>query len=254
MPWSETRLSGHRCDLFEPESYNPHNFALIYLHGLHLHRLIDKPAFTAQFEKYGLPVVAPFTGPSWWSDRICPGFDPQMTAERYVIDSVVPFLAERFDARPPTIGLLGTSMGGQGALRFAFKYPSRFPVVAAISPAIDYQLRWHEGDAALPQMYSDPEDVRQDTAILHVHPLNWPRNTWFSCDPADERWYESAERLHMKLAALGIPHEFETETTVRGPEVLPAVEAHSFAYYNQVAGKAIAFLAQRLEKERLRMP
>jgi hypothetical protein len=58
----------------------------------------------------------------------------------------------------------------------------------------------------------------------------------------------------MKLAALGIPHEFETETTVCRPAGLPSAEAHSFAYYNQVSQKAIAFLAQRLEKERLRMP
>jgi S-formylglutathione hydrolase len=116
--------------------------------------------------------------------------------------------------------------------------------VAAISPAIDYQLRWNEGDETLPQMYSDPEAVRQDTATLHVHPLNWPRHIWFCCDPADSRWHDSADRLHMKLAALGIPHEHDLETSAGG---------HGFEYYNHMIPGAVEFLAERLERERLRV-
>lgn len=161
-----------------------------------------------------------------------------------MLDNVLPFIKERYAAAPPGIGLLGTSMGGQGALRFALKYPNRFPVVAAISPAIDYQLRWNEGDETLPQMYSDPEAVRQDTATLHVHPLSWPRNIWFCCDPADARWHDSADRLHMKLAALGIPHEYDLETSAGG---------HGFEYYNHMVPRAVAFVAERLERERLRV-
>ncbi len=129
-------------------------------------------------------------------------------------------------------------------LRLAFKHPGKFPVVAAISPAIDYHLRWNEGDETLPQMYADAEAVRQDTATLHVHPLNWPRNLWFCCDPNDYRWHESADRLRMKLAALGIPHEYDLETTAGG---------HGFEYYNAMAVRAVGFLAERLEKERRRV-
>ena len=43
------------------------------------------------------------------------------------------------------LALLGVSMGGQGALRMAYKYPNIFPTVAAISPAIDFQKRIDEG-------------------------------------------------------------------------------------------------------------
>jgi S-formylglutathione hydrolase FrmB len=135
-------------------------------------------------------------------------------------------------------------MGGQGALRLAFKHPNIFPIVAAISPAIDYQLRWNEGDEMLPQMYADPEAIRQDTATLHVHPLNWPRNIWFCCDPTDYRWHESADRLRMKLNAIGIPHEHDLETTGGG---------HGFAYYEKMAPMAVRFIAERLERERLRI-
>jgi S-formylglutathione hydrolase FrmB len=181
---------------------------------------------------------------SWWTNRICEEFDPRLTAYRHVLDNVVPYIGERWNARPPQIGLLGTSMGGQGALRFAFLHPNLFPVVAALSPAIDYQLRWQDGDETLPLMYDDPESARQDTATLHVHPLNWPRNIWFCCDPADLRWWDSSDRLRMKLYSLGIPFECDLETSAGG---------HGFAYYNHMAHKALDFLVRRLEQERLRI-
>ena len=77
-----------------------------------------------------------------------------------MLDHILPFISERFGVAPPKIGLFGTSMGGQGALRFGFKYPAKFPVVVGISPAIDYQQRIREGDETLGLMYRDAEDAR----------------------------------------------------------------------------------------------
>ena len=68
-------------------------------------------------------------------------------------------------------------------------------------------------------MYRDAEQARQDTATLHIHPLNWPRHQWFCCDPADYRWHDSADRLRMKLYSLGVPYECDLETTRRRPQV-----------------------------------
>jgi S-formylglutathione hydrolase FrmB len=67
---------------------------------------------------------------------------------------------------------------------------------------------------------------------------------FFCCDPVDTRWHESAERLRMKLAALGIPHEVDLETTGGG---------HGFEYYGRMAERALGFIDQRLESERLRV-
>ena len=135
-------------------------------------------------------------------------------------------------------------MGGQGALRLAYKYPHLFPVVAALSPAIDYQMRFADGDEVLRQMYPSEEAVRQDTATLHVHPLNWPRHQFFCCDPADVGWFDSAERLQMKLASLGIPFERDLESSNGG---------HGFEYYNFMAERAIKFIVDSLERERMRI-
>jgi len=242
--WSEIELAGHPCDIFQPAHLNERGYAVMYLHGVHQNRLGDQPKFTDLFEQNGLPVIAPRTKRSWWTDRICAEFDAELTAEQYVRENVVPYAQQRWHCSPGTLALLGTSMGGQGALRFAFKYPDQFPVVVAISPAVDYQRRWLDGDETLPLMYREPEEARQDTATLHVHPLNWPRHTYFCCDPADENWIDSSERLQMKLSALGIPHETDLETTGGG---------HGFQYYNIMAEKAIGFLVNRLERERLRI-
>jgi S-formylglutathione hydrolase FrmB len=242
--WSEESVGGHPCDLFMPAVLNGCGYVVLYLHGVHLNRLHDKPAFIEQFERHGLPVVAPMTQRSWWTDRICREFDSKISAERHILDNVLAFIEQRLCTAPPKIGLLGTSMGGQGALRLAYKHPRLFPVVAAISPAIDFHKRYNEGDETIPLMYSDPEAARQDTAILHVHPLNWPRHQFFCCDPEDYRWWDSADRLRMKLWSLGIPHECDLETTGGG---------HGFDYYNRMAERAVGFLVSKLDEDRRRI-
>jgi S-formylglutathione hydrolase FrmB len=47
----------------------------------------------------------------------------------------------------------------------------------------------------------------------------------------------------MKLSALGIMHECDLETTGGG---------HGWAYFERMAPRAVQFLADRLEHERLR--
>jgi S-formylglutathione hydrolase FrmB len=242
--WELATVGGHPVDVYQPAKTHLPQFTLLYLHGVHLNRLSDKVGFVDELDGHGISLVAPFAARSWWSDKICREFDSQITAERHLLDRVIPFIKDRFGVEPPRIGLLGTSMGGQGALRLAYKHPNLFSVVAAISPAIDFHLRMREGDETLNEMYADDEQARQDTALLHIHPLNWPRHQFFCCDPTDERWWNSTDRLRMKLWSLGVPHECDLDTTGGG---------HGFAYYNKMASKAIGFLIERLKKDQLRV-
>lgn len=48
----------------------------------------------------------------------------------------------------------------------------------------------------------------------------------------------------MKLYSLGIMHEHDLETSAGG---------HGWEYYNHMAPKALEFVAQRLDQERLRV-
>jgi pimeloyl-ACP methyl ester carboxylesterase len=239
----EIVLAGHPCDVFEPEQRNPHRWSVVFLHDVDGAGLEGRQAYVEQFARHGLPSIAPRTGRSWWTERIWPEFDAALSAERYVMDPVLAEVANRWQSLPPQVAILGIGMGGQGALRLSFKYPNRLPIVAAVSPAIDYQLAYYDDEElALPAMYADPEAARQDTATLHVHPLNWPRNIWFASDPHAGPWHGSAERLKMKLAALGIPHDDDLETST----------SESVAYADLMAARAVDYLVQRLERERRR--
>lgn len=243
--WNTVEVGGHPCDIYQPPRANEFGYVLIYLHGVHQQTLHDKQPFLDFFDRHAVPVVCPRTQRSWWTDRICSEFDPDVTAEQYLLREVLPLVAARWGAEPPRIGLFGTSMGGQGALRFAYKHPNTFPVVAGIAPAIDYHLRIREGDPVLREMYRSEEQARQDTALLHIHPLNWPRHQFFCCDPVDHRWWEGVERLRMKLWSLGVPHEVDLESSHGG---------HGFDYYNAMAERALSFVIERLDAERKRLP
>jgi hypothetical protein len=239
--WTCQNIDGHPCDIFLPEVPNPFGQTIIYFHDLPQQGLRGRLSFEKNFEQDGLKVIVPYTKRSWWSDKICEEFDVNRTAQNYILESLVPWLAAHWQVVPPNIGILGIGMGGQGGLRFSFKYPDLFPIVAAITPAIDHQRCLFDEESFLNQMYFSEEAIRQDTATLHIHPLNWPRNIWFCSHPI---WLDSAQRLHMKLSALGIPHHAELDSTdPQAPN----------DYEDKMADPAIRFLSEKLEQERRRI-
>ena len=249
--WSVIEVGGHPCELHVPPDPLPGR-AVIFLHGLLEPWLQDMPALTRLIEEHRLPVIAPRTGRSWWLDRIVPSFDRDLTPERFVVDAVRCEMARRFGVAPPGIALIGSGMGGQGALRIAYRHPAVFPVAAAIAPAIDFhQAMRQAGDRddgeyydTLWQLFGDVERARQETAILHVHPLNWPRHQFFASDPADRHWHDGAARLHGKLVALGIPHTARLE---------PQTAAHGTRYDDAVAPDAMRFVLDALDQEARRI-
>ncbi len=247
--WSTIEVAGHRCEVYAPPDALPGR-ALIHLHDLRERWLQETPALRDIIEARRLPVLAPRTGRSWWLDRLVPSFDGAVTPERYVIDTIRGEAAARFGVEPPGIALLGMGMGGQGALRLAYRHPAVFPVAAAIAPAVDFHQAMR--DAAdrddgedydtLWQLYGDVERARQDTAILHVHPLNWPRHQCFVSDPDDLHWHDGAARLHGKLVALGIPHVALLED--RG----------GADFERRAAADVMRFVLEALDKESRRVP
>ena len=122
--WNLVDLAGKSADVYDPAGAGPPRFGILYLHGYGLKTLRDEPAFTRLFDELGLACVCPTGQRSWWADRICAEFDPKITAEHYLLDAVLPYFKTRWNLAPPAIGLAGISMGGQGALRLAFKHPT----------------------------------------------------------------------------------------------------------------------------------
>lgn len=245
--WSEVQIAGKRTDLFVPRNpgeNRPTPYVMLYLHGHGLISLRDNPVYTQLLEEHSLVCVCPIAGRAWWSENICSDFDETLTAASFLKQHVLPWITETFGTVSPGIALAGVSMGGQAALRFAYQKPQQFPVVAAISPAIDFHL-WHGRGLPLDELYPTQEAARQDTAILYINPLNWPRHQFIACDPDDTEWFDGADRLAMKLSSTGIP--FESDLTTRNG-------GHTWEYFNHLAARVVGFVANGLEKERNRLP
>jgi len=194
-------IAGKRVDWFEPVDTLP-RFVLLHLH--------DVDGVTPAIESLRdgkAACVCPQAGNSWWSAKTSPDLDPAMSAEEFVVRHVVPAIADRWPGVP--IVVAGHGMGGQGALRLGFKYPDLFPSVFATDAAIDHYELWGEG-TSLDEMYASREHCRQDGAGLHIHPVRQPKRIRFACAPTS-RWHRGNGRLHEKLQALGVRHEFVEE-------------------------------------------
>ncbi|MEZ6133062.1 MAG: alpha/beta hydrolase-fold protein [Planctomycetaceae bacterium] len=236
--WSTTEVDGHRVDVFDSEPADGPAGVVLFLHGHGRVMLNDNPVFSELLKRHRLAAVCPDGQRSWWLDRICDEFSSVVTPQAWLMETLLPFVGDRFQIRPPQIALLGISMGGQGVLQLSYRFASRFPVVAAISPAVDFHQLYGHG-LPMDQMFDNVEEARQATVVLNLHPLAWPRYQWFCCDPLDADWMDGCVRLGMKLSSSGILHERDLETSAGG---------HSWDYFNQMAPIAIQHIANGLQQ------
>ena len=211
VDWMRQEVAGKACDVFCPSTAERPDAALLYLHDVVAAQPPLSACWTDRIRQEGLCLVAPYTGHSWWSDRVVPSFDPEVAPERFLMESVIPWVRENWLAGQGRFAVVGTGMGGQAALRLAYKYPDIFPVAAGVAPDLDFQFRIAEGDEVLYALYGSREAARQDTPILHIHPLNWPRHQFFCCDPEDTYRFEGVDRLRMKLGSIGIPYTCDVQ-------------------------------------------
>jgi len=235
--WSTIDIDGKQADIYEPAGSTEVENVILHLHGHGLETLKDNPIFSAELERHGFAAICPHGQRSWWSDVVCAEFDDAMTPLHHLKEAVIPFIKYRWNIEPPGIGLMGISMGGQGALQLAYRYPREFPVVAAISPAVDFH-NWHGQGLPIDDMFSNKEAARQATVTLQLHPMNWPKHQLLLCDPTDVDWFEGVERLAGKLNSSGIPFTSDLETQNGG---------HSWDYFNSTAARVLEFIAEKLE-------
>src|SRR5450755_3142927 len=143
--WTTVNIAGKPADVYEPSGEGRPRFGLLHLHGVGLKTLRDRPAFTSLFDELRLACVCPHGQRCWWADFICAEFDAEVSPETYLLQKVLPFFQERWAFAPPAVGLLGVGMGGQGALRLAFKHADLFPAVAGIAPSVEYHELYGHG-------------------------------------------------------------------------------------------------------------
>jgi len=189
-------LGGQAVDLFVP--VGPVRFITLYLHSQDQEHLFQLPGIAEILTQYGLACIAPRGGDSWWS-----GHHPD--GEPALRNAVIPWM-QAF--RPESsLAVFGLGMGGQGALRLGFRMPTDFPVVLSIAAIIDYHELYGQ-HPAITEMYTSKEQCRQDTAPMHLHPSRHPAHLRMVVDCSLEFIQRGHDRLHEKLLALGVAHEY----------------------------------------------
>jgi hypothetical protein len=252
--WTEQTIDGTCYRLFRPSTAHQYGYTIFFLSDEDGSLPLQSTVVERLLEQERLTVVAPVCGPIWSLDvETDQGLPREFLTQRLfpaarqlAIDATSNDTSSvaANNTECAKMALLGHGMGGQALLRVAYDDPDRFPVVAAVEPTIDFHLHVRHGHPQLCQMFADEESARQQTAILHIHPLHWPRHQFFCSDPMNYPWFDGVERLRMKLAASGVPFQCELETT-----------AHTSAdpFFLIMAEKAIAHCVDGLERERLRV-
>lgn len=155
----------------------------------------------------------------------------------FFIREFIPYIETHYSIRRerPARAISGVSMGGYGALRFAFAYPELFSSVSAESAALIAELpRQNESTRSRSPLIGLMGTVFGDPVDLHHWNQNSPfflakqnrrqiRTTglsiYFNCGNEDEFGFDAgAGQLHRQLQAESIPHEFHPYPGNHGAE------------------------------------
>jgi S-formylglutathione hydrolase FrmB len=171
--------------------------------------------------------------------------------ERYsdfFLRELMPYIEKKYRVVPGRAGraVSGISMGGYGALRFAFAYPQLFSAVSAQSTALMLVSPQELNAAArsrgplvraLSAVFGDPIDVAHWRAndpflLAKKSQATLKKMTiYFNCGQSDDYGFEKgAAALDKQLTAEGIPHEYR-----------PYPGDHSLNYFLAHLGETMQF-------------
>lgn len=138
----ESKLLGKNIDysILYPVNYQrdgnaEKRFPVLYLlHGLTGHHTnwIEHTGVALYATHYDLFIVMIEGEDGWYTDSATV---PADKFESYILQELIPDVEKRFRVSTEREGraIAGLSMGGYGALKFGFKYPTRFAMVASMS-------------------------------------------------------------------------------------------------------------------------
>lgn len=236
--WTTRHSDAGAIDCFVPTSAPPLPHAVLYLRDRGGPEPAENSVLTTALERHRLRAYAPAFDGCWWVDRVCDAFPFEISPLEWLRTTAAAEIRELWNVPARGIGLLGTGVGGNGALQLAYRFPKEFPVVAAIAPAIDFHTHY-DRDPVLQAVFSSAEAGRQETATLRIHPLNWPPHQWLACDPHDPDWFEGCERLISKLSSIGILFEADLTSSAGGRRA---------DYERLMLPNAIDFVIDRLQR------
>jgi S-formylglutathione hydrolase FrmB len=162
-------------------------------------------------------IIAPYGFASFYINS----HDGRFRYEDFFFNEFLPAMERRYriGSTGAQRGIMGVSMGGYGALHYAFKYPEKFAAVSATMPALDEhlprQLDLPMLDRALAEVFGNPPNAAfyENNSAMHlarVVPLTALRRLtiYFDCGAQDRFGFErGVAELDKLLSDRGVPHE-----------------------------------------------
>jgi S-formylglutathione hydrolase FrmB len=190
-------------------------------------------------------IVAPEGGASFYINSA----DGHERYSDFFLREFIPYIESKYRVTPGREGraVTGISMGGYGALRFAFAYPEMFSAVSAQSAALIVetpeqlnsiaQSRSPDAVAFFAPLLGDPIDVAHWKAndpfqLAKKNKLTIKKMAiYFNCGQSDDYGFEAgAAALDKQLTGEGIAHEYR-----------PYPGAHSLNYFLSHLGEVMEF-------------
>jgi S-formylglutathione hydrolase FrmB len=169
--------------------------------------------------------------------------------EDFFIKEFVPAMQQKYRINAARKGraISGISMGGYGALRFAFKYPQMFSTVAAHMPALLEHMPKGAGKANLAQFMGTSFGQPLDTAFWDSNtPFVFARSAnltglhvYFDCGDRDDYGFDAGTTaLHKLLESRHVSHEYHI---YRG--------GHDWEYVSQHLEASLKFVWREFAEE-----
>jgi S-formylglutathione hydrolase FrmB len=233
--------------------------ALYFLHGLGQNEqalfksggwdLIEDLRQQGKIDQY--LIVAPEGKNSFFIDSA----DGNVRYSDFFMHEFIPYIEKKYLVKKSRAGraISGLSMGGYGALRFAFAYPEIFSAVSAQSAALMTES---------PQELNSALQSRTQLGRLMASPFgdpinipHWKRNDpfnlartnkaqiaklaiYFNCGQQDDFNFEvGAEALHRQLQSEGIKHHFHLYPGDHSPDYFLSHLGETLEFHSKAFGK-----------------
>jgi S-formylglutathione hydrolase FrmB len=171
--------------------------------------------------------------------------DGRIRYSDFFIREFIPYIESHYSVRRERSAraISGFSMGGYGALRFAFAYPELFSSVSAQSAALITEPPDQTMSGPLGAVFGNPIDLRhwnQNSPIVLAKRNRTSIRTsglsiYFNCGREDEFGFDKGVvELHRQLQAEGIPHEYHLYPGNHGAEYFLAHLGEALLVHSRV--------------------
>jgi S-formylglutathione hydrolase FrmB len=196
-------------------------------------------------EKHGLALIAVDSGGhGWYLDSPVKARSAHMT---FFFQELLPDVLAKFPLRGDSLGLLGISMGGHGALTFALAQPGRFRAVSALSAVTD--LSSHGDGRAINKFLKLPEVLgpyKEKAHLWRAASAYWQTRSspqtlgasqiYLTVGRSDALTLAENRQYHRLLKDLGVDHLYKEDSG-----------AHDWDLWARQLPDHLKFLAQYLK-------